>query len=118
MASRTTHPKVIAVILLVIAFGVYIYFQTSTFSQGPQLTIETPHQGQTFSSSLITVSGTTQNISRITLNDRDIFVDESGDFSEQLLLPPGYSILEIVVYDRFDRIKRETREVVFTIFSS
>ena len=51
----------------------------------------------------ITVSGNAQNIVSLTLNDRDIFTDDDGNFNEVLVLPDGYTIMTLKASDRYGR---------------
>ena len=59
--------------------------------------------GQTIDHQLIKIIGGTKNIKKITLNDRQIYVDEFGDFNERLLLSQGYNIMKISAWDKFGK---------------
>lgn len=102
---RRTIRILIGVLLGVILVG-YILFQSKNLIEGPKLTVTDPQNGEVFSAPLITVDGTARNIRSITLDDNPIFIDNNGHFSEQLLLPRGYSIIKLEVEDRFGK-KRE-----------
>ena len=101
----------IAVIILSLSF--YAYHQSKNYLRGPAIYVEEPKEGETFSTSLITIEGRAERISAITLNDRPIFVDENGGFREKLLLLPGYNIIKINAKDRFDRETKRVIEVVY-----
>jgi len=90
----------------------YSYYQARDFLTGPSLTILSPQNGATVTDALVNIEGLAKNISAIALNDRPIFVDEEGVFKEQLLLLPGYNIMELTAQDRFGRTKAETLELV------
>jgi|TARA_Y100000310_G_scaffold170442_2_gene170609 hypothetical protein len=111
------HGRRVVIFSTVIAFlsiiAGYTYFETHTIVQGPILVVETPHNGSTVEESSIEVVGTAHNIARITLNDRQIFVDQNGVFREQLLLPYGYSIITVAALDRFGRSTKKTIELVY-----
>src|SRR3989344_85888 len=87
----------------------YSIFEARFLIQGPVISVDTPTNGATVTSSLIIIAGTAKNITDISLNDRKIFVDEKGNFSEQLLLAYGYNILTLKANDRFGR---ETKQVL------
>jgi predicted ATPase len=80
---------------------------------GPVISISEPSNGATLTSSLIEVLGTTKNISSINLNDRQIFINESGAFEEKLLLSPGYNIITFRAEDRFGRKTQKVLELVY-----
>lgn len=106
--------RISVITLLIGVLSFYSYHQASAFISGPTLSIDSPALGGTLTERLVTVSGTAKNASIITINGTDTFIDENGRFSEQLLLAPGYTILEVVIVDRFGRSIKETRPVIHT----
>ena len=105
-------PKILlfsAIILLVVG---YAYLKTKDYIAGPQITITSPLNGSSVSNSLIEIVGTAKNISFISLNDRPIFIDESGNFKERLLLYSGYNIMSVKAEDRYKRKVEKNLEVI------
>jgi len=90
----------------------YILFQARFLILGPQVSIHTPEDAQMVDDPLLTISGKASNIAWISLNDRQIYVDEEGFFSEKLLLSPGTSIITVNVRDRFGREHEESVRVI------
>ncbi|NQV93192.1 hypothetical protein HQ403_01705 [Candidatus Kaiserbacteria bacterium] len=80
---------------------------------GPVISISEPKDGVVVTSSRTEVYGTTKNISSISLNDREIFIDESGAFKEKLLLSPGYNIITVRAEDKFGRKTENVLELVY-----
>lgn len=111
--SANSYIKLFVGILFVILITGYTYFQSGNFIEGPTLVIDTPANGSTFSKSLITIEGTARHITHIQLNNDQIFVDEYGKFSEQLLLSLGYNIITLEAQDRFGRETTKTLELVY-----
>ena len=111
--SAHTYIKIFFALALVGIIVWYAYSKSADFLEGPIITIATPKNGITVSRSLVTVSGTAEHISYITLNGLQIFVTEEGLFSEQLLLSPGYNIITLEARDRFDREVKQTLELVY-----
>jgi len=107
---------IITSLLVVLAVSLisYAYYQSRNFISGPQIHISSPQNGSTFEESLITIEGTTSNIARITMNDRQIFVDENGLFSEKLLLLEGYNIITIYAEDKFERTTEKELHLVLS----
>ena len=83
------------------------------FLNGPSIVITEPSDGQTIHEASVSVIGNVQRISGITLNDRKIFTDENGIFTEKVALFHGYNEIEISVKDRFDREERKLLKVVY-----
>jgi len=106
--------RIFLITIGVLFLALYAYNQASLFISGPSLIIENPPNNLETQEKLITVSGSTKNASKITLNGKDIFINEAGAFTEELLLTTGYTILEVAVTDRFGRSVAETRNIILT----
>ena len=102
--------SIIALVALII-IG-YSYFQSRNLIRGPELLIGSPENGSTFSAPLVSIKGTASNISFLTLNNRQIYVDSAGNFNEQLLLSDGYNLWTIEAKDKFGRIVSKKLELV------
>ncbi len=91
----------------------YTLFQARFMIQGPQITIT---QGIPVSSNerIVTIAGIAKNITKITLNGRQIFTDEYGGFTEALVLENGYTIATIAAVDRYGRETSVAQPVVYT----
>ncbi len=113
--TRTAHfyLKTLLITFLAVVILSYAYYQSRNFIRGPQLSIEAPINGSVFSDPYIEIKGKAENISKITLNERAIFVDEEGVFLEKMLLAPGYNIFKIEVEDKFKRTNTKFLELVY-----
>ncbi len=105
--------KIFLIVVVIFLIAGYAYYRTKDFIRGPTITILSPINGSTLRNSLIEIEGTTKNISYISINDRQIFTDESGFFREKLLLYPGYNIISIKASDKFERSIEKTLELVY-----
>ncbi len=101
-----------AIILFGTGLVVYTGIKAGPLLRGPQITVTSPAPGAVSSGGRVAVIGTAENVSYLTLSGRQIFVDERGIFNEVVLVPWGYTILEIVGSDRFGRETREYAEIV------
>lgn len=108
MIDLSSTQKLFIGALLVGMVASYSLFAFRHYLIGPSITIFSPTNGEVVETSLVTLRGKTSNISRLTLNGRQIFTDEDGHFAEQLLLASGYTILEVSAKDRFDRVEKKT----------
>jgi hypothetical protein len=98
-------------ILFFLVIALYSAFQARFLILGPHVEIESPKNGETLPAGLVTVLGRAENISFISLNDRPIFVDESGNWNEKLIAPEGLSIMTVKARDRFGRTTEERIEI-------
>lgn len=103
------------IIFILAAFGIggYAYLQSREFLRGPQITLISPQNGETFENALVVIEGAAHNVTSISLNDGAIFVDSKGNFKEKLLLLPGYNILSVKAEDRFGKKVEKTLELVY-----
>lgn len=90
----------------------YSLFQGWKIIAGPIIDIYNPQNGITYSESLIQVEGRARNIAFIKLNDKQIFTDKNGYFSEKLLLSPGYNIIKLDAQDKFKNSTEKRIEVI------
>lgn len=97
---------------LALIIVIYGYYKTKDLLSGPVIEIHSPQNGEVFKTPLIEISGVGRNISRITLNDRNIFMDESGNLKEKLLLSPGYNIIDLKAEDKFGKKTHKELEVI------
>ena len=113
---RQNARKLVTLIILLIVIliiGGYGYFRSRDYLTGPIVRVDTPLDGKTQTEALIVVRGFSKNVSFLTLNGNKIFVDELGEFKEQLLLFPGYNIITLEAKDRFGRQTKKTLELVY-----
>ncbi len=96
-------------IILGIIFTAYCLFQARFLILGPQVWIDSPRDGEVVGSSVVTLEGRARNAAWISLNDRQIYSDEDGHWSEKLIVASGLSIMTVNVRDRFGR--EETKSV-------
>ncbi len=113
---RFTFRSFVYLLMLGLAAGVillYVLFQARFLLQGPQLTlIDEPDSVQ--NSQVVRLRGTAQNITKISLNGRQIFTDKVGYFDEALVLENGYTISTIQATDRYGRETRIVKQFVYT----
>jgi len=91
----------------------YSLYQSRNLLMGPVITINEPKNGSTTEEQMIKIAGAAKNIKSISLDDRPIFIDEAGSFSEKLLLSNGYNIIKISAWDKFDKKTDKLIEVVY-----
>ncbi|MDB5253941.1 MAG: seg [Parcubacteria group bacterium] len=104
-------PKKIAISAFFLLIILYSLFQGRFIILGPNIQIDSPQNGQRVET-LVTIQGHADNISFISLNDRPIFIDKNGDFSEKWIAPKGVSIITMRARDRFGREKEKQVQVV------
>lgn len=97
-------------VLLLVSYGI---FNARNLIIGPTIEIFSPAENTETTENVITVKGKAQNVSFISLNEKPIFVDKEGKFSEKLLLSPGSNIIEIKAKDRFKKEILKTIKIYY-----
>jgi len=109
---RLINLKIIGFCLILIIFAIFGYSRIYNFSLGPRIYIDYPKDKEIVDDSLIEITGRVERIARMSLNNRKIYANQDNEFSELLLLKPGYNILRMRAIDAFGR-KIEERLVIF-----
>jgi len=102
------------VIFFLIVVG-YALFNSYGFIQGPQIIIDEPENGSTFTTSSISIRGRAIRTSDISLNGKSIVLDETGRFSATTLLFPGYNALTLETRDKYARKKEYRLEFIYEV---
>ena len=100
------------IFVLATLFALYFLYEAKDLLFGFSAEILYPQAGEAFKTSDMRVSGKVFEASHISLNGRQIFTDENGDFSEKLILFTGLNIIELEAVNKFGRAIRDRRYVV------
>ncbi len=116
MSRRATveFAKMVAFAVLGIAIVCYAIFASRDYIRGPLIIIDEPRNNSMVSSSTVHVKGRAVRVKNLTMNDRDITMDEQGNFTEILLIYPGQNSISFRAEDKF---KHKTLEVLTIVGS-
>ena len=89
--------------------GVFSYEKMIFIIRGVKIiaTIE-----QKDNSSLAIIRGTASKAIYISLNGREIFIDKDGNFSESIVILPGFSVVTLNAKDKFGKTAEKKFEMV------
>jgi len=68
--------------------------------------------GSTITTNTTEITGNAKNAINITLNGREISVDQKGNFDETIALLSGYNIISIVAKDKFGNIDEKNYKLM------
>ncbi len=105
-------PRTLIGVTFVVILISYSLFTFYGYLEGPEIVISFPDDGYSTTSSYIAPYGTAEHVHYISLNDRQIYIDEKGVWRETILLKEGPNVLELYGKDRYNREVRELRRVV------
>ncbi|OHA79688.1 MAG: hypothetical protein A2747_00045 [Candidatus Yonathbacteria bacterium RIFCSPHIGHO2_01_FULL_44_41] len=94
---------------------VYSFFTLNDFIRGPRIIISNPENGFSTTTPVIVVAGRGVHTNNLAINGAQTAVDLNGNFISQLILAPGYNIIEITAKDNYERIVKKTIEMVLVV---
>src|SRR3989344_5837176 len=59
------------------------------------------------------VTGNAKNATKLTLNGREISIDQQGEFDETVALLSGYNVLTIVAEDKFGYMDEKNYKIIY-----
>lgn len=110
--SLTPKNIIIGSSLLVAILGVgYVANQIRSVLAPPFLEIDEPAGDSTVNGSSMVVSGRGEIGAQVMLNNQPVFMDNSGRFSENLILSPGLNIIQISERNKLGKVSEKTRQI-------
>ncbi len=107
------YTKIGLSVFIFLALTSYVLYQSRKVIGGPIITLSSPIDGITTSSSTVSVAGTTSDSSNVTIDGNAIVIDESGNFKEDHALLPGLNIITVRAENQFKRNSEKTLRVVY-----
>jgi hypothetical protein len=108
MAKQGSLFKLTLVIAAIAILVLYTLFNSRLLRKGPEITDLNIYNGQVFNEeNLIEITGKAENISFISLNGRQIFINEDKEFREKILLTNKINLVEIFAEDKFGKNTNE-----------
>lgn len=110
---RLTPAKVLSgvIMTMIIAFLVYLWFEYRFLVGTPFLEISTPQDQISIENSIVEVAGKTDPESKVTINNQEVEVDLSGNFSQEIKLSDSASTITITSTSKYGKTTNETRTV-------
>lgn len=79
---------------------------------GTPLIVSTAKNGTTLTTPFLPISGTARHARTLSINGRAVTVDRHGAFADEVVLSPGYNIVEVSLTDQFGGQKTKTYQIV------
>lgn len=101
---------ILTISFLVIFFG-YLFLQYLSFVNPPELSVESPKEGEIISSEKVTVKGKSDRDAVISVNNQKIALGENGEFTTILTLSPGINTISIESTSKQGKKRTVTRTI-------
>jgi transcriptional regulator with XRE-family HTH domain len=112
LTSISIFLRNIFILLLVAAFFTYIGFQIKGILTPPKLIILSPIEGQAITGLTVVVQGETEKESRLTVNGKEIMINEKGQFESLIDLSEGLNTIIISATKKHGKTTTIIRHVV------
>ncbi len=101
----------LSILLLFMVF--YGFFRSKDLIFGVKIKNVNITDGMKSDTDMLKISGNTKNVKVLTLDGREIFVDQAGNFEETIALHPGYNIVDIKAKDYFGGSDEKIYKVIY-----
>ena len=102
----------VALILLVLIFSAYAIWQVKGILEPPKLEVYSPPEGFVTQSLNVIVEGNTNKENKVTVNGKEIMVNEEGHFSNKIDLSKGINTINIVASKKHGKTTEITRNII------
>ena len=94
--------KTILLALFFLFIVVYAFFRSHDLVFGVKIKNVNLEDGATVEDSALHITGNAKNAINLTLNGREISIDQAGNFDETIALLSGYNVINIKAVDKFE----------------
>ena len=101
----------IASVLVFLGAFIYVASQIRSVLAPPKLTIDQPAADETVSGNSIVVSGSAEIGSDVSINNQAVFLDQNGQFNENVILGSGLNTIEITAKNKFNKVSVINRKI-------
>lgn len=105
--------KVVSMSLLFALILFYAFYRSKDLIFGVKITGVSLTDGAEVSNQVLEISGNARNAVDLTLDDREISIDQDGNFKENLALLPGYNIISIRAKDKFGHTDEKDYKITY-----
>lgn len=107
-------PATIGIGLLIASFIAFTVLNSRDILFGTPLSVDIAADGTTLGDGFLPLSGNAGHARSLSVNGRALSTDRDGNFSDGIILSPGYNVVEIVSANQFGKETVRTYHLVFT----
>ncbi len=101
----------ISIFFLLIIF--YAFFRSQDLIFGIKIKNVNIVDGVKVTNAVMEIRGNAKHATNLTLNGREISINEAGDFNETFALLPGYNIVSIKAQDKFGYVDQKDYKLIY-----
>lgn len=105
--------KIASLAVFFILIFIYAFFRSKDLIFGIKVRNVNIVDGSSFANNVIEVKGNAKNAIMLTLDGREISVDQKGNFDETIALLSGYNIISIRAKDKFGFVDEKNYKLTY-----
>ena len=110
-AKKTLKIGLVSILFLFIV--VFVFFNSRNLIFGVKIKNVNLKDNLKVSESIFEITGTAKNAVRLSLDGREISIDQKGNFDETIALLSGYNLVNIKAQDKFGKIDEKNYKVMY-----
>lgn len=113
---QTEAKKILKIVLLSVFFLfiiIFVFFNSRDLIFGVKIKNVNIVDNQKVEESVIKISGIAKNAVKLSLNGREISIDDKGNFQETIALLLGYNVVNIKAQDKFGNVDEKNYKLVY-----
>ncbi len=105
--------KTISLSVFFLLIVIYVFFSSHDLIFGVKIKNVNIVDGIKVESNIQKITGNAKNAKNLTINGREVSIDEKGEFSETVALLVGYNILTIRAEDKFGYVDEKNYKIIY-----
>ncbi len=110
-AKKTLKIGLVSILFLFIV--VFVFFNSRNLIFGVKIKNVNLKDNLKVSESIFEITGTAKNAVKLSIDGREISVDQKGNFDETIALLSGYNLVNIKAQDKFGKIDEKNYKVMY-----
>jgi len=104
--------RTIVVVTIAVGIGMFFVVRAQRMMAPPHITLTAPSDGLVTAEKALTVEGHTEREVTLLVNGKPVYIDSSGDFSDDLVLREGLNVIRVVAIRKHGQETEVTRRVI------
>ena len=105
--------KIVSISVLFLFIIIYAFFRSKDLLFGVQIKNVNIVDGSKATNNIMNITGVAKNATILTLNGREISVDQQGNFNETISLLSGYNVIDIKAQDKFGHSDEKNYKLMY-----
>jgi hypothetical protein len=107
--------RIISLSILFVFIIVYAFFRSKDLIFGVKIKNVNLTDGAVVTESILEVKGNARNAIKLSLNGKEISVNQQGDFDETISLLSGYNIVNLRAEDKFGKVDEKNYKLIYEL---